>query len=59
MPLHNALFLETSPAPVKYAASLMDICSSEVRLPLVEPLKETKNKLRDALEKLQLIGKQA
>ena len=59
MPLHNALFLETSPAPVKYAASLMDVCSSEVRLPLVEPLQETKIKLRDALEKLQLIGKRA
>ena len=57
MPLHNALFLETSPAPVKYAASLLDICNSEVRLPLVEPLQETKNKLRDALEKLQLISK--
>ena len=59
MPLHNALFLETSPATVKYAASLMDVCSSEVRLPLVEPLQETKIKLRDALEKLQLIGKRA
>ena len=58
MPLHNALFLETSPAPVKYAASLLGVCSSEVRLPLVEPLQETKNKLRDSLEKLQLIGKQ-
>ena len=27
-PLHNALFLETSPGPVKYAASLLKICSS-------------------------------
>ena len=58
MPLHNSLFIETSPAPVKYAASLLNICDEEVRLPLVKPLSETQNKVRDALEKLQLIGKQ-
>ncbi len=34
MPLHQALFIETSPAPVKYAASLLGLCSDEVRLPL-------------------------
>jgi 4-hydroxy-tetrahydrodipicolinate synthase len=36
MPLHDALFCETSPAPIKYAASLLGLCSPEVRLPLVE-----------------------
>lgn len=36
MPLHDALFCETSPAPVKYAASLLGLCSEEVRLPLAE-----------------------
>jgi len=30
------LFLETSPAPVKYALSLMKRCSPSIRLPLVE-----------------------
>jgi len=35
MPLHKALFVETSPAPVKYAASKLGLCSDEVRLPLV------------------------
>ena len=35
-PLHDGLFCETSPAPVKYAASLLGLCSAEVRLPLVE-----------------------
>ncbi len=35
MPLHRALFTETSPAPVKYAASRLGLCSDEVRLPLV------------------------
>lgn len=35
MPLHRALFVETSPSPVKYAASKLGLCSDEVRLPLV------------------------
>lgn len=35
MPLHKALFVESSPAPVKYAASVLGLCSDEVRLPLV------------------------
>ena len=36
MPLHKALFCETSPAPVKYALSRVGRCAAEVRLPLVE-----------------------
>ena len=36
MPLHDAMFCEPSPAPVKYAVSLLGRCSAEVRLPLVE-----------------------
>ncbi len=35
MPLHTALFVETSPAPVKHAASLLGLCGRELRLPLV------------------------
>ncbi len=35
MPLHDAVFCEPSPAPVKYAASLLGLCTDEVRLPLV------------------------
>ncbi len=34
-PLHAAMFCETSPGPAKYAASLMDLCRDELRLPLV------------------------
>ncbi len=37
MPLHEALFVETSPGPVKYAASRLGLCEATVRLPLVEP----------------------
>lgn len=33
--LHKALFLEPSPAPVKYAASTLDLCANELRLPLI------------------------
>lgn len=33
-PLHRALFLEPNPAGVKYAAQRLDLCSSELRLPL-------------------------
>jgi len=35
MPLHDALFCEASPAPTKYAASLLGICEPDVRLPIV------------------------
>ena len=35
-PLHSALFIESNPSPVKYAASLLGMCSPTVRLPLVE-----------------------
>lgn len=36
IPLHEAMFCETSPQPVKYALSQLGICSDEVRLPLVK-----------------------
>ena len=36
LPLHKALFCETSPAPAKYALSRLGPCTAEVRLPLVE-----------------------
>lgn len=49
MPLHTALFLETNPSPVKYAASLLDLCTDEVRLPLVGLKPETKEKVRTAM----------
>ncbi len=35
MALHDALFCEASPAPTKYAASLLGLCEAEVRLPIV------------------------
>jgi 4-hydroxy-tetrahydrodipicolinate synthase len=49
MPLHRALFAETSPAPVKYAASLLGHCTPEVRLPLVEPTPATRERIAAAM----------
>lgn len=49
MPLHEALFCETSPAPVKYAVSLLDRCSSHARLPLVDISDESKATVRKAM----------
>jgi 4-hydroxy-tetrahydrodipicolinate synthase len=49
MPLHYAMFVEASPGPVKYAASLLGLCTSEARLPLVPVMESTKAIVRDAL----------
>jgi 4-hydroxy-tetrahydrodipicolinate synthase len=55
-PLHEALFIETSPSPIKYALSLLGRCESKVRLPLVEVSEETKQIVRKAMEHAELIG---
>ena len=57
MDLHLSLFVETSPAPVKYAASLLGLCDDNLRLPLVTVSESTKNLIKSAMEKLQLISK--
>jgi len=49
MPLHHALFVEASPGPVKYAASLLGLCEPEARLPLVPVVDSTKKLVREAL----------
>jgi 4-hydroxy-tetrahydrodipicolinate synthase len=46
MPLHEALFAETSPAPVKFAASLLGKSREECRLPLAGLAAETKERVR-------------
>ena len=48
-PLHDALFAETSPAPVKYAVSLLGRATSEVRQPLCPLLPETREKVERAM----------
>ncbi len=49
MPLHHALFVETSPGPVKFAAHLLGLCEAEARLPLVPVVESTKTAVREAL----------
>ena len=49
MALHDALFIESSPGPVKYAASLLGLSGPAVRLPLVEPGPETKERVEEAM----------
>ena len=56
MPLHEALFVETSPAPVKYAASLLGRCTPEVRQPLWQTTPETKEKVQRAMRGAGLIN---
>ncbi len=54
MPLHQALFCETSPGPVKYAAHLLGFCSAETRLPLAEIAEASKEKVKRALGEVRL-----
>lgn len=55
-PLHDVLFAETNPAPVKYAMSLLGLMGEEVRLPLVALTDGTKARVRAVVEALGLIG---
>jgi len=49
MPLHHALFVETSPGPVKYAASLLGHCTPDARLPMVPVSESTKEAVKSAM----------
>lgn len=51
MPLHDAMFCEPSPAPVKYAASLIGLCTDEVRLPLVAATDAARATVKAAMAK--------
>jgi 4-hydroxy-tetrahydrodipicolinate synthase len=55
MKLHTSLFLEPSPGPVKYAAQKLGLMSGELRLPLVEITKSTKDRVDEALKYASLI----
>lgn len=56
LPLHNALFFDPNPAPVKYAANLLGFCENEVRLPLVTASTATEEKVRDAMKSAGLLN---
>ncbi|MDP9454516.1 MAG: 4-hydroxy-tetrahydrodipicolinate synthase [Actinobacteria bacterium] len=50
LPLFRALFVETNPIPVKSAASLLGLCSDEMRLPMVPLADENLAKLREVMD---------
>jgi 4-hydroxy-tetrahydrodipicolinate synthase len=54
MPLHDALFIESNPGPVKYAAEKLGLCSSETRLPLAPMTQASKAKVDAALGQVGL-----
>jgi 4-hydroxy-tetrahydrodipicolinate synthase len=54
-PLHHAMFVESNPSPVKYAAKLLNLCEDDVRLPLVKITESTKNIVKKALKSAKLI----
>ena len=54
-PVHKSLFIESNPAPVKYAAKLLGLCSDEIRLPLVNIKKDTEEVVKKALKSAKLI----
>lgn len=53
--LHDAMFVETSPGPVKYAASLLGLCSPEMRLPMAPVSDRTKAVVEAALKTAGLL----
>ena len=54
-PVHKSLFIESNPAPVKYAAKLLGLCSDEIRLPLVKISKQTEEEVEKALKSAELL----
>src|SRR5262245_26056850 len=56
MPLHTALFVETNPAPAKYALSVLGKCEETVRLPMVPVSEKTRASVRDAMVHAGLIN---
>ena len=56
LPLHDALFAETSPGPVKYAASLLGHTSETCRLPLAPCFEPTKARVRAAMTEVGLLN---
>jgi len=56
MPLHNNLFIEANPGPVKFAASQLGLCRDELRLPLVPIMDATRGKVLEAMRHAGLLN---
>jgi 4-hydroxy-tetrahydrodipicolinate synthase len=55
MPLHDALFVESNPGPVKYAASKLGLCNGETRLPLAPLAPASKKRVDEAIAAVGLV----
>ena len=55
-PVHKALFIESNPSPVKYAAKLLGLCDDEIRLPLVKIKEGTQKEVKKALLSAKIIS---
>ena len=56
VPVHDAMFCESNPGPVKYAASLMGHGSPHVRLPLAPISAASRERVRAALSQAGLLN---
>lgn len=56
MPLHASLFCESSPGPVKYAASLLGKCSADTRLPLAPITEASRGRVTEAMRSVGLLN---
>ena len=54
-PLHHAMFVESNPSPVKYAAHLLGLCSDDVRLPLVKTTGNAQEIIKKALKSSNIL----
>ena len=54
-PLHNAMFVESNPSPVKFAAKQLGLCDDAVRLPLVKVTEQAKETINKALRSTKLV----
>ncbi len=59
MPLHDVLFCESSPIPVKHAAYLLGKCGPEMRLPLCPPSDASKQRIEAVLAALNMLKEAA
>ena len=55
-PLHSAMFVESNPSPVKFAAKQLGLCDDAVRLPLVKITEQTKEIINKALRSTKLLN---
>ncbi len=59
MPLHDVMFIEANPGPVKYVAARLGLCGEDMRLPLVPIMEASRRVIDVALERVGLLHSKA